>query len=253
MKVSKILKNKSSFLAMHDITKLNSLENPRKKYPIVWSKIFYKDYSRYPAILLPVTRKIENKNLFDILLKRESTRKFSRRKISLEDLSTLLFFSGGINRIDHKSMIIKRMYPSGGARYPLETYVLVFKDSNELKKGIYHYNVKHHALELIKKGNFSYELKEIGGGVNRKIIVNCNIIIIVTAVFGRTEIKYGKSSYRIIMLEGGNLAQNIYLVSTALELGCCLIGGFIDNKINALLDLDIEKEQTLYLVAVGNK
>lgn len=50
----------------------------------------------------------------------------------------------------------------------------------------------------------------------------------------------------------GHLAQNIYLISNSLTLKTCAIGGFVDNKINKIVDLDGEEEGVLYLLAVGS-
>ena len=46
----------------------------------------------------------------------------------------------------------RRAYPSGGARFPLEIYVFLFK-CKDLVSGIYHYNVLDHSLEKILDEN----------------------------------------------------------------------------------------------------
>lgn len=48
------------------------------------------------------------------------------------------------------------------------------------------------------------------------------------------------------------MGQNFYLVSTALGLGCCAIGGYIDKRINKLLDVDGIEESTVALYAIGH-
>ncbi len=55
----------------------------------------------------------------------------------------------------------------------------------------------------------------------------------------------------IYIFEAGHLVQNIYLVSTSLKLKCCAIGGFIDEKVIELLDLNPKSELPLYLIAIG--
>jgi len=51
------------------------------------------------------------------------------------------------------------MYPSAGARYPLEIYVVIL-NSKEIPEGIYHYNVKWNTLELLEKGDFKQIITE---------------------------------------------------------------------------------------------
>ena len=185
-------------------------------------------------------------------MERRSIRKFKSNGIDFMTLSKLLYFSAGIKDLDKKDCVHKRTYPSGGARYPLELYTIVLKGSEELPLGIYHYNVKLHALHLLQKGKFTalFKKTKISYG-NTELISNSAILLIITGVFGRTEIKYGKRSYRLVLFEAGHMAQNIYLVSTALKLGCCAVGGFEDEKINSLLRLDEDKEQALYMLALG--
>ena len=63
--------------------------------------------------------------------------------------------------------------------------------------------------------------------------------------------KYRDRGYRHTLTELGALTQNIYLLSAVLKLGCASIGGFIDDKLNSLLDLDGEDESVLGVIAVG--
>lgn len=247
----KLFKNKKyTSLTIHEKTKLSMLPNPINKYPQIWSKIYYKEYPRFPRILLPIS-KAAKKDLFDTILRRKSKRKFTGEHISLEKLSMLLFFSAGINRVDERENTSRRVYPSGGARYPLEVYTIQLQEEENLIAGIYHYNLKYHSLELLQKGSFLNHLRVIVGRINEEIIKKSTAILVITAVFNRTEIKYGNRGYRFALFEAGHMAQNCYLVCTALDLGCCSIGGFLDDKINKLLDLDTEKEQALYLIAIG--
>ena len=77
------------------------------------------------------------------------------------------------------------------------------------------------------------------------------MVIIITAVFPRTIIKYKERGWRYIMFEAGHLAQNIHLVSASLQLKSCAIGSFLDKEIIKLLDLNPKAELPLYLIAIG--
>lgn len=79
------------------------------------------------------------------------------------------------------------------------------------------------------------------------------ILILLSAVFSRSEIKYGSRGYRHILTEVGHLSQNIYLASAALKLDCCSIGGYMDDKLNELLDLDGLEESVVGVTAVGKR
>lgn len=78
------------------------------------------------------------------------------------------------------------------------------------------------------------------------------VILAISGIFNRTQIKYGDRGYRYILLEAGHMAQNIYLLSAALGLKCCAIGGYIDDKINRLIDFDDQQEAVLYMLSLGS-
>lgn len=92
-------------------------------------------------------------------------------------------------------------------------------------------------------------VREISGG--EKWIIKAAIIFILTGVLDRTRIKYGDRGYRYTLIEAGHLGQNICLIAAELGLVSCPIGGYIDDKVDHLLDIDLQKEVTLYLIAVG--
>jgi SagB-type dehydrogenase family enzyme len=77
------------------------------------------------------------------------------------------------------------------------------------------------------------------------------MLIIITTVFSRTIVKYKERGWRYIFFEAGHLTQNIYLISTLLKLNCCAIGGFLDERLIKLLDLNPISELPLYLIAIG--
>jgi SagB-type dehydrogenase family enzyme len=61
---------------------------------------------------------------------------------------------------------------------------------------------------------------------------------------------WGSRGHRYAMLTAGRLGERLYLVATALGLGCCGIGAFYDWEAAELLGLN-PKSRLLYLVAVG--
>ena len=75
--------------------------------------------------------------------------------------------------------------------------------------------------------------------------------MLISAVFNRTVIKYRDRGYRLILIEAGHLGQNISVVSAALGIKSCALGGFIDDKCNEILDLEKEKESVIYIFACG--
>lgn len=232
----------------HQQTKLKFFD---KKKDALNQKFFgpntiqYKGYGRLPEIKLPRPAVQIKSSLSKTLIQRKSVRDFSRKPMTLSYLSNLLYYSAGLNR-KAKKVIVNRFYPSAGARYPLEVY-LIAQNVKNLPRGLYHYYLKNHSLEellLVKDKNHLFSF-------NQSFLSQSSLIIIITAVFDRITVKYGQRGYRHILIEAGHLGQNIYLLSSALCLGCCAIGGYIDDKLNELLDIDGTLESVVYVLTVG--
>jgi SagB-type dehydrogenase family enzyme len=231
-------------------TKINDFskfkKTPYSTWPEQWKKVYYKAYPKFQQVLLPDPTKTKW-SLNDALVKRISARKFTQKNIKITDLSDLLYFSGGLKELLFKNSGDKRFYPSAGARYPLEIYPVIFK-AEGIKPAIYHYHLKSHSLEEIYTNGF---ISKVMKQFDQPWIHKASMIILVSAIFDRTENKYGNRGLRHIYTEYGHYAQNIYLISQALGLGTCSIGGFLDDGLNRILDFDKLDESIIGVIAVG--
>lgn len=243
-----LLKPTALFEKYHQKSKILTLSKDNldpAKWPKEWKTVRYKGYGRLQEIILPQPQTFIDKPFSAVLSQRNSGRKFSANPIKLSNLSSLLYYSAGINKSDPKNEN-NRFYPSAGARYPLEVY-LIAQNIKNLPKGLYHYYLKNHSLEKL----FTFDKFDTGKYFNQDWIKSAPIIILTTAVFKRTTIKYGDRGYRHILQESGHLGQNIYLLSSILDLSCCAIGGYMDDKLNKLLDIDGLNEAVIYVLAIG--
>jgi SagB-type dehydrogenase family enzyme len=180
-----------------------------------------------------------------IIVRRRSIRAFSGAAIGLEELTRLLFFAYG--RTDPRGAF--RAVASGGALYPLELYAIALAVDG-LEPGIYHYGVETGHLNIVRPGDCLAPLKEVvtWQGVD---IDHASVAIVMTAAFRRSTAKYLDRGYRMVLMEAGEAAQNLCLVATSLELGACLLGGFNDDLLSGLLDIDGVDEAPLLPVLVG--
>lgn len=231
-----------------------------KDWPEEWKTTYYKSYLRLPKINL--TSEQPKADFFELIKKRESRRDFSRGAVTKRELSILLKYSCG-NTGDMGNGRYHRAQASGGARFPIEIYPIIFRSAqartdadatqtdaeNILKAGLYHYNVKDHALDVLWDRSFSDE--NIGQIFTYPWVKNASVGIVMTAVFWRNQNKYGERGYRYILLEAGHVGQNIYLTSEALGLKCCALGGTYDENMEKLIDIDGVTESVVYTLAVG--
>lgn len=212
-------------------------------------------------ISLPKDDLSVNSNVGDVLKARRSIRNFKNLPIPYSDLSRILFYTYGITGrlptvtsfgdMGVKVFLPLRASPSGGALYPIDVYVGALNVEN-VSSGIYFYDPADHALVLVNQ-----EVKELVEAfvplpLGSSEIRDAGMIVLFSAVFFRTKAKYGERGYRYILQEAGHLAQNIYIVGTALNLGVVAFEGFYDDEVNSVLGIDGVEEAVVYSVIVGS-
>jgi SagB-type dehydrogenase family enzyme len=204
----------------------------------------YKVYSL--ADRVPLEPPVHSTYLEKVIGERRSLRSFDGRSISKAELSRLLFYSYGRTA----SKRTTRAVASGGGLYPLELYAVALNVEN-CSGGIYHYDPEHHGLDVLLKGNYVDRIKE-SIWFEEINVDEAAVLVIITAMFQRNTVKYKDRGYRMILMEAGEVAQNMSLVVTSLGLGACLIGGFNDDAVSSLLDIDGCDEAPLLPIVIGH-
>ncbi len=188
-------------------------------------------------------------DIISLLRERKSSRVYTQQTISLLQLSFLLWATQGIKDIRGKSYATLRTVPSGGARHPFETYLLV-QHVEGLQQGAYHYLPMGHKLEFLHPvedlpPTISVSLDEQSWASKASVIFYWSFVPY------RCEWRYGITAHGPALMDAGHVGQNLYLACTALGLGTCAIAAF-DRKIcDTLFSLDGEEEFTVYAAPVG--
>ena len=189
---------------------------------------------------------VEPRNELDrSILARRSGREYTGEAITNEELSRMLFFSYGKTQKEG----FFRAVASGGGLYPLEVYVIALRVEG-LEPGIYHYNVADHCLDAVRQGDYLDAIQE-NIGCNGIDVENAAAVFAVTAIFRRSTPKYQDRGYRFILMEAGAVANNLGLQATSMSLGLCQVGGFLDDPLSEMLDIDGIEEAPLVTAVVG--
>lgn len=176
--------------------------------------------------------------LEEALQRRRSVRAFRHQSLTSFELSQLLWAAQGMT--DPGGY---RTAPSAGALYPLELYAVT-------PEGVYRYDSADHALARIREGDPRRRLHQ--AALSQEPVLHAPLILVVTAVYGRTEAKYGpERSPRYVHLEAGHAAQNVLLEAVCLGLGAVPIGAFHDADVQRVLDLP-QDHHPLYLIPIGH-
>lgn len=205
-----------------------------------------KSYPDAEHVKLTPSESLEAK-LSDCLSSRISNPPREGVELSFEDLSDILYYSYGVNkdRMDGDKLFWPRYIPSGGALYPNDVYIIVFRVDG-LSQGCYYYNSRANIISLVKK-----KLPEEALFVHTERTEHPCIIGVITSTFWRNKLKYGNRGYRFSLIESGHIMQNISLCAAAKEVNCLPVGGFFDDRVNLYLDINGVDEAALYCFLLG--
>ena len=139
--------------------------------------------------------------------------------------------------------------PSGGARHPIECYVVV-RSISGLKAGIYHYAADRHLLERV---NGAIPVDRMRAYVpESEYFAKASAMVFFTAVFERQLWRYPYSrAYRAALVEAGHVCQTFLLAATSLGLAPFCLMGLADTLVEKDLGIDGIRETVLYCAGVG--
>jgi SagB-type dehydrogenase family enzyme len=209
-----------------------------------------KRYSGARQVALPAIRR--SGEFAQVLLSRRTWRRFSSRRVGLSTFSTLLGLSFGVQwwvNLRQIGRVALKTSPSGGARHPIEIYVLA-RRVTDLRPGLYHYRSDKHCLELLKRGASSRQI--VGYLAGQKWWGTAAALILMTADFRRPQWKYeSPRAYRTVLIDAGHLCQTFCLVATWLSLAPFCTMALADSLIEADIGVDGVSESVLYAAGIG--
>ncbi|WP_243355305.1 SagB family peptide dehydrogenase [Bacillus litorisediminis] len=173
-------------------------------------------------------------------------------KPSLDELGHFLWYVYGLTQYnqtpleDTKEIAVqslRRFVPSGGGLYPNELYVYVKLE--DVPEGIYHYDVAHHRLKLLREGNYDFYLSRCLG--NRYNISDCFCTVFISTLFWKNFYKYNNFSYRLQGLDAGVVIGQSLAVAGKMGFSARVCYQFLDRSINHLLGLS-DQEESVYAV-----
>jgi len=187
----------------------------------------------------------------DVLQARRTWRRFSLTPVGIQDLSTLLALTAGVQHwVDadgHRAPL--KTSPSGGARHSTECYVVV-RDVRGLRPGIFHYRSDQHQLERLGGAVSDARIRSYVPGSG--YFAKASALVFFTSMFERILWRYPYSrAYRAALAEAGHMCQTFCLTATWLGLAPFCLMALADSVIEQDLGLDGITESVLYCAGVG--
>ena len=199
---------------------------------------------------------------------RRSIRKMTDAAMTIEELSTILYYADGVtgeltlqseekdplalNTLGDNCNATLRSAPSGGGLFPITLY-MVLRNVNDVDDGIYYYLPLEHSIRLVKKldGNLEDDINHVaewGINIEQKKI---NVIFFYVYSLYNNSRKYSDMAYDFAMVEVGQISENIQLTCTAEGIASCDIGGFEKYKCENFLEIDGLTKNIVNVTIIG--
>ena len=239
-------------LTYHEETKHSYDSVYRNRYFLDWANQprSFKLYHGLGAIPLPAELPVSHMPaLLTMSHPDETTATMSRP--TLHDLAYVLFYAAGVTK--------RRVYPGygemlfraaacTGALYHIDLYLAV-GDLPGLDAGLYHFGPQDFALRQLRQGDYRRVVVEASG--HDPSLQEAPVLIMGSDTFWRNSWKYRARAYRHSFWDTGTILANLLAAANARALPVHLTLGFADAPVNALLDLDTDREVALFLVGLG--
>jgi SagB-type dehydrogenase family enzyme len=170
---------------------------------------------------------------------------------TLHDLAYVLLYAAGVTKRrfypGHGEMLF-RAAACTGALYHIDLYLSVC-DVSGLQAGLYHFDPRDFALRQLRQGDYRRVLVEASG--DDPALQEAPVIVIGSDTFWRNSWKYRARAYRHSFWDAGTILANLLATASARMLPAHLTLSFADAPVNALLDVDTDREVALFLVGLG--
>jgi SagB-type dehydrogenase family enzyme len=173
-----------------------------------------------------------------VILRRGSSRKFSREAISLAQLSTIL---------DRATRGVPADFldPLGSQ---LNQIYLIVHAVQGLTPGAYVFHSDRRSLECLQTGDFRARAGHLG--LDQELPADAAVDIFFLADLHPILERFGARGYRAAQLEAGILGGKMYLAAYAQRLGASGLT-FYDDEVTTFFSPHAEGKSAIFLLAVG--
>jgi SagB-type dehydrogenase family enzyme len=173
----------------------------------------------------------------EVILRRGSTRQFSREAIALAQLSTMLDRAtrGVVADVLNPKELLNDVY-------------LIVNAVDGLPPGSYVYGRASRALELLKDGNFRREAGHLG--LDQAIPADCSVDVYFLTDLHRVLERFGNRGYRAAQLEASIMAGKLYVAAYAQRLGASGLT-FFDDDVVEFFSPHAAGKSVMFLIALG--
>jgi len=168
--------------------------------------------------------------------------------LDLQTLATVCYYAAGVTKaIEHDGQAVPyRAASCTGKLYHVDLY-LVCGDLPGLDAGVYHFDPRGYALDVLREGDYRGVLADAAGS---PAVAGAPVTVVATSEWWRNAWKYRERTYRHAFWDSGTILANLLATVHSLDRRAEVVTGFADAPVADLPGLDPETEAPLELVAL---
>ena len=231
----------SHFPAIRDIHKASSLKDEEEV--VAWRNSVRDQDGEFTAKdLIPLEAysqgEIQADSIEAVIMRRGSTRRFVRKSLSMQQLSTIIAKSIQGFPSDYMS-------PDDTS---LNQLYLIVNSVEGLEQGAYVFHREHYALELLELGDYRHMAGHLGLG--QALAADASVNIYFLTDLHRVLDRFGNRGYRAAQLDASITAGRIYLAAYAQHIGATGLTFFDDDVVNFFSPHAMDKS-VMFLILLG--
>lgn len=202
--------------------------------------LIIKEHSRFEKVFLtqPALARVTDRATFPI----DKAESFLKKKqmVSEEALSNILYLSGGLIKTTQH---YRSFSPIITSQIPWEIYII--SNKSEMTSGIYHYNPRTHALEILPIldqalfSKINHEMKKP------------SVAIIITGVFSRTIKENAEHDYLALIKSISYLTMQVIKNSYEEKITAEFLNNTNTTALDKILNLDPQSETVVEIIGLN--
>ncbi|HEU03760.1 MAG TPA: SagB/ThcOx family dehydrogenase, partial [Nitrosopumilus sp.] len=179
-------------------------------------------------------------SLESVIIRRGSTRQFSLESISLQQFSTIIYYST-------RGVPTDFLKPYGNSL--IDLYIII-NSVNDLGSGSYFYNREKNVLELLREGKFRHVAGNLG--LDQTLPADGSASLFLMSDLNKVLKRFGNRGYRAAQLEASITGGKLYLGSYAHSLGATGLT-FYDDQVTDFFSPHAKGKSVMFMVVIGKK
>jgi len=179
-------------------------------------------------------------SLESVIIRRGSTRQFSQESISLQQLSTIIYYST-------RGIPTDFLKPYGSSL--IDLYIII-NSVTDLESGSYFYNQEKNIFELLREGKFRHVAGNLG--LDQALPADGSVSLFLMSDLNKVLKRFGNRGYRAAQLEASITGGKLYLGSYTHRLGATGLT-FYDDQVTEFFSPHAKGKSVMFMVVIGKK